>query len=200
MLKHSNRLLRTNSNINEIIETNPLEVKKKKSSCNFSIFKFNKKSPKSNESLNTLLYNIKNHFLALNRELEHLVDSLSYNFIVERCINNSFIGKETVQEKLIYFYIKKNLEDLLKQEVDKYAEIYNIEKIIEYQTEELNEVKTKLKYIKDSNICLFCCESIRNVIFKPCMHMVSCNKCNKDISICLLCYEEIDEHILISYN
>mgnify|MGYP001143736834 FL=1 len=83
-----------------------------------------------------------------------------------------------------YFRDKINcLDDLLKQL--KYQ-------IISYKQMLLDKNIDK----KDSVYCILCMDNNRNVLFKPCNHIVICDKCSgaTDLQECIICKSHIDSY------
>lgn len=83
-----------------------------------------------------------------------------------------------------YFRDKINrLDDILKQL--KYQ-------IISYKQMLLDKNVEK----KDSVYCILCMDNNRNVLFKPCNHIVICDKCSgaTDLQECIICKAPIDSY------
>lgn len=49
---------------------------------------------------------------------------------------------------------------------------------------------------KDSVYCILCMDNNRNVLFKPCNHIVICDKCSgaTDLQECIICKAKIDSY------
>ena len=54
------------------------------------------------------------------------------------------------------------------------------------------------EYVDDRTIigdCLVCTDNAANVLFKPCLHMVSCENCAPVMKKCVECRATIDEKV-----
>uniref|UniRef100_A0A6C0AW43 RING-type domain-containing protein n=1 Tax=viral metagenome TaxID=1070528 RepID=A0A6C0AW43_9ZZZZ len=111
-------------------------------------------------------------------ELSQLPDfSSTMNLRLNRTID--FLTEENK-----YFRDKINcLDDLLKQL--KYQ-------IISYKQMLLDKNVDK----KDSVYCILCMDNNRNVLFKPCNHIVICDKCSgsTDLKECIICKSHIESY------
>ena len=111
-------------------------------------------------------------------ELSQLPDfSSTMNLRLNRTID--FLTEENK-----YFRDKINcLDDLLKQL--KYQ-------IISYKQMLLDKNVDK----KDSVYCILCMDNNRNVLFKPCNHIVICDKCSgaTDLQECIICKSHIESY------
>ena len=86
----------------------------------------------------------------------------------------------------------------LKDEVDNYAELFNINKIIEKQDIKLKIQKKKIDIIDEyqtQSECIICMENERNVLFFPCLHLISCGVCafTKICDLCPNCHRKIEK-------
>jgi hypothetical protein len=95
-----------------------------------------------------------------------------------------------------------NLNEKLKDEVDHYWEYFNITKIISKQTNKMKTQKIKMSAIEEAQMlrdCIICMESERNVIFRPCLHLICCETCGfgKIGNDCPECYTPIENKQII---
>ena len=94
---------------------------------------------------------------------------------------------------------KSNFENKLKEIVDKFYLFFNIEQIIAKQIGEINKQKLKLENLeelKESLLCIVCCENYREVIFYPCKHLLCCSDCL--VNECPTCNNAIEKKLIIS--
>ncbi len=85
-----------------------------------------------------------------------------------------------VNKKTDSLFEANDLNEKLKDEVDHYWEYFNIKKIVAKQTNKLKTQKIKLNALEEAqmlNDCIICMESERNVVFKPCLHLICCETC-----------------------
>lgn len=85
-----------------------------------------------------------------------------------------------------YTYINKliNLDKKVKEEVEKYSNFFNIEKYVNKQNLQIKKLNKKIITQEDNVIsteCIICMENERNVVFLPCMHLITCKKCGFDL-------------------
>lgn len=126
------------------------------------------------------------------REVSDTIDIEVSNFInaTREKLNESTIeminpvNKEEVEnfikKKSNVFFLKKGMEERLREEADNYSKYFNINKVIEKQTytlESQKEKTNKIHEIKELNECIICMEKQRNVIFIPCYHLICCQNC-----------------------
>lgn len=148
-----------------------------------------------NQNKNDFYLLYKNLIDEIIRTVTNLVNEFSYFNLnsynhFNSQINFENFGLEIFKSKLNHFYENKNLEKFLKEEVDKFNDYYNIQKIIERQNFQIENELTYLKELEDnkfSSICLCCKKNFRNVILFPCSHFIFCNVCSKEILLCGEC-------------
>ena len=86
------------------------------------------------------------------------------------------------------------LLDVLHKEINK------LNKIIENlkcENEKLQNIINKSNKKKaDSTLCVLCFENERNVLFRPCNHLVICDTCSgqTDFTECIICKQVIDTY------
>ena len=111
-------------------------------------------------------------------ELSHLPDfGSTMNLRLNKTID--FLTEENK-----YFRDKINrLDDLLKQL--KYQVISYKQLLADKNTEK-----------NDTVYCILCMDNNRNVLFKPCNHIVICDKCSgaTDLQECIICKSHIDSY------
>ena len=133
----------------------------------------------------------------------NLPSAPSYDYIINNNTDDSYIDElsnlpdfsstmnmrlnkpiDFLTEENKYFRDKINcLDDLLKQL--KYQ-------IISYKQMLLDKNVDK----KDSVYCILCMDNNRNVLFKPCNHIVICDKCSgsTDLKECIICKSHIESY------
>ena len=89
------------------------------------------------------------------------------------------------------------LEEKLKDEVDKYSNYFNLDKIILKQNTKIKNQKKKIEKQEECKTaidCIICMENERNLVFYPCMHFIVCEDCgnNKIKADCPQCHKIID--------
>jgi hypothetical protein len=92
--------------------------------------------------------------------------------------------------------------DKLKDEVDKYWEYFNLDTILSKQSSKIESQKAKLSSLEEfkmMNDCIICMESERNVIFRPCLHLICCETCGfgKIGSDCPECHTKIESKQIV---
>jgi hypothetical protein len=120
-----------------------------------------------------------------------------FNF--EQLVSNDSINVDLKIQRLSK---KHNIENHLKDEVDKYAQFFNINKILEKQKRKIKSQNQKLAVLEDaktSNDCIICMENQRGVIFYPCLHLICCEVCVKTklSKNCPQCFQKIDSKLQI---
>lgn len=110
---------------------------------------------------------------------------------------------ELFLHKLDYLYKEKNIEMLLKEDVDKYSVYFNIDRVILKQEREIkaqNEKLLEFENMKQSKECGVCFEKERSIVFQPCMHLLCCDNCADSFEICPSCQCKVDIRIKLSFN
>ncbi len=122
-------------------------------------------------------------------------DEITLNkFIVLENIEKSF--EEYIEKKVRQIFEDNKLTEKLKNEVDNYWEFFNIKRVLEKQEKIIKSQKKKFNKLEEvhiTNDCIICMETQRSVIFKPCLHLICCEKCSfsKVGSDCPQCHSEI---------
>lgn len=126
------------------------------------------------------------------KSVSDTIDAEVSNFIkvsIEKLNENALemikpVNKEEVEsfvkKKSNVFFLKKGMEERLREEADNYSKYFNINKVIEkhtYTLESQKEKMAKIHEIKELNECIICMEKQRNVIFIPCYHLICCQNC-----------------------
>jgi hypothetical protein len=106
-------------------------------------------------------------------------------------------------DKLKILNKKFKIEEKLKNEVDKFSEIFNLKKIISKQTQKIKAQRSKLSILEDAktiNDCIICCENVRNILFYPCLHYICCETCtsSKNLVECPHCKKNIENKQIIN--
>lgn len=86
-----------------------------------------------------------------------------------------------------------NLSNILHKEINK------LNKIIENlkrENEKLQSIINKSEKKTDSTLCVLCFDNERNVLFRPCNHIVICDTCSgqTDFTECIICKQIIDSY------
>ena len=166
----------------ELVEQYAEEApKRKKSSCGL----FSCSSQKKNNKNICVIFEFKPMGLEFRKSLINFKKQLtsilanenklefSFNIDYYSAIINEYLEKKTA---LLFEF---NM-DKLKDEVDNYWEYFNVETIISKQVAKLATQRAKLNSLdefKMMNDCIICMESERNVIFRPCLHLICCETC-----------------------
>lgn len=113
------------------------------------------------------------------------------------------IIQETCFNKYQYLAEANNLDERLKDEVDKYSNYFNIEKILKKQSSKLKTQNKKIEQQEDAKTaieCIICIENVRNTVFYPCMHLITCEECGfgKIKLDCPQCHQKIDKKVVVS--
>jgi E3 ubiquitin-protein ligase MUL1 len=92
----------------------------------------------------------------------------------------------------------------LKNIADETSNIITRElKVLDKKVKELKSENEKLKkqllcsnVTDDGTLCILCFEHQRNVLFRPCNHLVICDKCSANTSFdeCIICKFQIDTY------
>lgn len=88
--------------------------------------------------------------------------------------------EDMLNNKVNFLFEVSQMNEKLKDEVDRYWEYFNIRKILSKQSNKIKAQKVKLNALEDSrmqNECIICMENERNVIFYPCLHLICCEIC-----------------------
>jgi hypothetical protein len=166
---------------------------------------FGRKSPNSSKRISRNFLEIYKNFLDdIIRTVTNLVNEFSnFNFLFTK-LNFETLLNEILSITLSHLYGERNLEKFLKEEVDKFNDYFNIQKIVEKQNFQIN---SEFSYIKEQEenkflaTCISCKTNLRNVILFPCMHFMFCNVCSKEILLCgecPICNLKVDKHEIVS--
>jgi hypothetical protein len=134
----------------------------------------------------------KNYSKMLNEKPEDILDLEKIdNIIQETCFN-----------KYQYLAEANNLDEKLKDEVDKYSNFFNLEKILKKQNSKIKTQNKKIDQLDDAKTaieCIICMENVRNTVFYPCMHLITCEECGfEKIKIdCPQCHQKIDKKLVV---
>lgn len=132
-----------------------------------------------------------NYAIMLNEKPDDILD-------IEKIDN---IVQETCFNKYQYLAEANNLDEKLKDEVDKYSNYFNIEKILKKQNSKIKTQDKKIEQQEDARTameCIICIENIRNTVFYPCMHLITCEECGfeKIKFDCPQCHQKIDKKLV----
>jgi hypothetical protein len=171
--------------------------KEKNDNCMFSCFQ--KKKTKLQHT-----YNFSSQLNDLINNLESFKKGWK-KVLSEEILKEDFncIRKDSI-EGLVNIVTQNNKVTVrLKDEVDKFAEYFNIGKMIEKQENKLKVQKMKLEDLEEHQIqneCIICMENERKVLFFPCLHLICCEHCgySKLGNDCPTCHKKIEkrEYIL----
>lgn len=166
--------------------------KKNNKGCCFRIFNSKKNLKKLGNT-----YEFFQQLSSLSEEIEGL------NILDDKALTISKKDKfalmlNDIVEERVYNLIKEtNYANKLKDEVDKYAEYFNANKIVEKQKKKLESQKLKMNLCEDSkNLkdCIICMDQERSTLFYPCLHLIVCQGC-AEINVkseCPECHKAIE--------
>lgn len=108
----------------------------------------------------------------------------------------------SLEEKYEMLYNEQGMEEFLKEEVDKYSELFNIDSIISKQEKRLKMQQIKLNQLEEFKVlneCIVCMDNERSVAFLPCLHFICCETCAFSLiqSECPECHGQIETKRLI---
>lgn len=134
----------------------------------------------------------RNYPIMLNEKAEDILDLEKVdNIIQETCFN-----------KYQYLAEVNNLDEKLKDEVDKYSNYFNIDKLLKKQNNKIKSQNKKIEHQDDAKTamdCIVCMENVRTTVFFPCMHLITCDKCGLEkIKLdCPQCHQKIDKKVVV---
>jgi hypothetical protein len=149
-------------------------IRKNNKGCCFKIFNSKKSSKLEN------IYDFFQQLNSLSEEIEGL------NILDDKALTISKKDKfiltlnDIVEARVNNFIQETNYSNKLKDEVDKYAEYFNANKIVEKQRKKLESQKIKINLCEDSkNLkdCIICMDQERSTLFYPCLHLIVCQGC-----------------------
>lgn len=112
--------------------------------------------------------------------------------------NTSFLSKSRMSESIISIQRKlnttQNCIDNIRKETSNIHKVLNQEistlyHELEKKKKEIQKLQEELKLKDDIGTCILCFENKKNVLFKPCNHIVICDVCsgNTDFKECIVC-------------
>lgn len=147
---------------------------------------------------------------SLRKNLQQFFKINFNNYLTEKSDTSLFLPSEIYSKKFEeicfnkYQYLAEvyNIDIKLKDEVDKYTEYFNIEKILEKQSQILKTQNKQIESQEESKTaveCIICMEKERRTLFYPCMHLITCENCgfNKIKTDCPQCHTKIDKKELV---
>lgn len=146
------------------------------------------------------LENTYNFYPQINELLE-LIKSVKIDedkdFTIRKKDDFLLMLNDQVESKLNHYFTDQALDAKMKDEVDKYAEMFNAKKIVEKQRKKLEQQKININLCEDSkNLkdCIICMDQDRNTIFIPCLHLIVCETCAQTNikSDCPECHKPIE--------
>ena len=180
--------------------TIPIEPKKRDWRSLLKCF-FRKKPPLKDISLNIDIYDVVNNLRKMLKEylkinMKKIQEENFETFYNYEKIENKV--QEICFNKYQYLAEIYNLDEKLKEEVDKYALYFNIDKILNKQSTKMNIQTKKIteqEECKTEIECIICMEYDRNTVFYPCMHLITCEKCGfeKVKNDCPQCHTVIEK-------
>jgi len=72
----------------------------------------------------------------------------------------------------------------------------NIQKCEESKLEEVKPAKERA----EKEFCIVCMEKIREIVFLPCCHFLTCPDCSTKIGTCPLCTKKVDKNLKIFWS
>jgi hypothetical protein len=122
-------------------------------------------------------------YLKLEYDLQRIIDNLLNEW--SKPVSNYFpvdfnlVLYDAFITKLNNYYQRTN-EKKLKTVVDKFHDHFNMDIVNEKLRSEIdkqNEVLGRLGTDKDMYFCVICLDKVRQVLFKPCNHLIYCEGC-----------------------
>ena len=176
----------------------------KKKGCFESLCSCFRKPKKKNK---IKFYNMENYALKITNDISEITRNIKNNYdqktIEKISPTPTDETKNFCDEKAKKFLDKKNIDERLREEVEFYSKYFKIENIIEKQNNTIktqNAKKNQINETRDLNVCIICMEFQRNIMFKPCHHLICCQKCanENEKNVCPLCGKEIIDRIDIN--
>jgi hypothetical protein len=138
-----------------------------------------------------------------------LINKYSSEFIK---FNLNDLIYEVFMIKINMLYSRKNLEEVLKNNLVNFEEVINKfvseEEQIKLQKsilqKDMDYIKTLEESISEAN-CIQCKNNLRSVIFLPCRHLLICQNCLSNLdfklnSFCNKCEDEVKDFKIVSLN
>jgi len=158
------------------------------------LFSIEKKKLDSNHNFTSLVQDLSKSLKEIKRNSKkNLIDD---NYFVKE--EFSHLKKESVNNVISDIVQTNKVTVRLKDDVDRFAEYFNIKKIVEKQENKIKVQKKKLDDLDDYKVqseCIICMENERKVIFYPCLHLIACETCafSKLQNDCPTCHKKIEK-------
>jgi hypothetical protein len=165
--------------------------RKNNKGCCFKMFNSKKSSKLDN------IYDFFQQLNSLSEEIGGLNSSDDKALTISKKDKFILTLNDIVEDKVNSFIEETNFSYKLKEEVDKYAEYFNANKIVEKQRKKLESQKIKMNLCEDSkNLkdCIICMDQERSTLFYPCLHLIVCQGC-AEINVkseCPECHKAIE--------
>jgi len=65
---------------------------------------------------------------------------------------------------------------------------------------ELEEPSRKASEVGDKEFCIICMEKVREVVFMPCCHFLTCPLCSPRITKCPVCNKTVQKHLKLFWS
>ena len=130
------------------------------------------------DELNDVIKLLREHIMNLSKKIDDLLD--------DRLNNNNLNSYDSYKYKDIIEKLEKKVK-LLKQDTS----------CLEYQLLSQNQMLDNPNVEKKRDVlCILCEENIRNVLFRPCNHLVMCDKCSAQSSYyeCFICKQAVESY------
>ena len=130
------------------------------------------------DELNDLVKLLKDHTVNLSKKIDELID--------EKLNNNNINSYDSYKYKEIIEKLEKKIK-LLKQD----------NSCLEYQLLSQNQMLDNPNVEKKRDVlCILCEENVRNILFRPCNHLVMCDKCSAQSSYyeCFMCKQPVETY------
>jgi hypothetical protein len=59
------------------------------------------------------------------------------------------------------------------------------------------ETVTLAKFIEDTDLCVVCSDSLKDVVFRPCRHLCACTACGALVQQCPMCRADVEDRVHI---
>ena len=130
------------------------------------------------DELKEIIKLLKEHIVNLSKKIDDLLD--------DRLNSNAINSKDSIKYGEIINKLEKKVK-LLKQD----------NSCLEYQLLSQNQLLENPNVEKKHDVlCILCEENVRNVLFRPCNHLVMCDTCSGKSSYyeCFICKQPVENY------
>ena len=159
-------------------------------------YKYQKKIKKKNKKMEEKIKQMKKKYKKSNK---HNKIILKFNTLL--ILKHNFINQ---YNKILLDIIKiyKNEEKELKNKIKELSLLEKDTSLI-LNSQYILKYITEIIYDKKNNICIKCLNNIKNILFRPCKHVLYCSECydlmklNKNKDECPKCKKEIQKIVIL---